>query len=266
MENESSNTLKLPPIGVGTYDLKEEQILDAINVGYRLIDTASQYGNEEAVGKAVRRSGISRNDILVSTKLWNEDIRQRRTREAFFESLRRLDMDYVDLFLIHWPAEGYEQAWIEMEKLHNEGYIRAIGVSNFHKKHFEVLEGVLSIRPVVNQIESHPRFHNQDLIDYCKDRGMQIQAWSPFGGTGARMLQNDVLVRIAQKHQKSSSQIALRWHIQRGIIPLPRSANKYRLRLNTDIFDFELDCEDMLLIDSIDTKKRLGANPEAFDF
>lgn len=266
MEISLSNEVKVPMIGIGTYSLEKEHISAALGCGYRLIDTASQYGNEECVGAAVKESSVARSDIFISTKLWTSDIREHRTRSAFFESMERLQVDYVDMYLIHWPADGFEDAWVEMEKLYNEGYIRTIGVSNFHRGHFEKLEKIQTVKPMVNQIESHPRFHNKELIEYCLDKGIRVEAWSPFGGTGARMLQNEVILKIAHKHKKSSSQIVLRWHIQRGIITLPRSTSRERLLLNLDVFDFELDEEDMLLMESIDTHKRLGADPENFNF
>lgn len=261
-----NNGVKIPIIGLGTYSLKTKEILTALECGYRFIDTASQYENEEYVGEAIQKSSVPRSNIFISTKLWTKDIREHRTRSAFFESMMRLHVDYIDMYLIHWPAEGFEDAWIEMEKLYQEGYVRAIGVSNFHRQHFDKIDNIRTVNPVVNQIESHPRFHNRELIDYCLNREIKIEAWSPFGGTGARMLQNKVLLKIAEKHKKTSSQIVLRWHIQRGIITFPRSTNRDRLILNLDVFDFELDQEDMLLIDSIDTHKRLGSDPDDFHF
>lgn len=258
--------IEIPIIGLGTYSLSKEHILNGINSGYRLIDTAAQYGNESEVGIAIKQSGIGRNNIFLTTKLWIDDIEQHRTRDAFFESLKKLETDYIDLYLVHWPAKGLEEAWLEMEKLVGDGYIRAIGVCNFHKQHFEKLAKSQNIKCVVNQIETHPRFHNGDLIEYCKNNEINIEAWSPFGGTGARMLQNEVLLEIANKHHRTSAQIVLRWHMQRGIIAIPRTTSIERLKTNISIFDFELDVEDMRLIETIDTKKCLGANPNDFWF
>ena len=258
------NGLEVPMLGIGTYSLGEEQIGNAIQCGYQLIDTAAQYENEDAVGTAIRKSGISRNDFCISTKLWIDDMKSNNTRNAFFESLKRLKLDYVDIYLIHWPAAGICEAWHEIEKLYNEGYIKAIGVSNFHKKHFDKLFKTCIIKPMVNQVELHPRFHNRELTDYCKEKGMAVEAWSPFGGTG-RLLNNDILQQIAFKHQKTAAQITLRWHMQKGIITFPRSGNMDRLKSNMDIFNFELDEKDMGLIDSIDTHKCLGADPELID-
>ncbi len=261
-----NNGMLIPIIGLGTYSLNREHILNGINCGYRLIDTAAQYGNEEEVGAAIKCSSISRQEIFISTKLWMDDINNRRAKEACFESLRKLGTDYIDMYLIHWPTDGVEYAWLEMEELLKAGYVRSIGVCNFHEKHFEKLAHIQNINPVVDQIEVHPRFHNDGLIDYCIKQNIQVVAWSPFGGTGARMLQNTVLLRIADKHKKTSSQIVLRWHIQRGIIAIPRTTNFERLKLNMNVFDFQLDDEDMAMITSIDTGRCLGADPEKFNF
>ena len=261
-----NNGVVIPQLGIGGFSQSEEVIGKAFDLGYRLVDTAAQYNNEEAVGNAIKKSRVSRNEIFLTTKLWTEDIRQGRTREAFFDSLRRLQTDYVDLYLIHWPAVGYEKAWIEMENLYQEGYIRAIAVSNFHKVHFEKLLGRCNVIPAVNQIESHPRFNNQVLIDYCLGKDIKAEAWCPFGGTGAKMLQNETLLELAEKYHKTSAQIILRWDMQRGIITIPRSAHEERMKSNMDIFDFELSQEDVEKINALDTGRRLGADPENFDF
>lgn len=261
-----NNGMNMPQLGIGGFSQSEDAIGIALSLGYRLIDTAAQYGNEEQVGDAIRNSSAGRDEIFLTTKLWTEDIRRNKTREAFFESLRRLQTDYVDLYLVHWPAEGFESAWLEMEKLLKEGYIRAIGVSNFHPKHFAKLEEIASVRPVLNQVESHPRFRNQELIDCCAGKDIKTEAWCPFGGTGARMLQNTTLLELAEKYQKTSAQIILRWDMQRGIIAIPRSAHKERMLENMQIFDFSLTKEDMEKINDLDTGKRIGADPEDFDF
>lgn len=172
-----NNGITIPQLGIGGFAQSKENILDALETGYRLIDTAAQYGNEDAVGFAIKESGIDRKEIFLTTKLWTEDIRQGRTREAFFDSLKRLQTEYVDLYLIHWPAVGFEKAWVEMTRLYQEGYIRAVGVSNFHLHHLDELKKVSDIVPAVNQIESHPYFHNQELIDCCREREIAVEAW-----------------------------------------------------------------------------------------
>lgn len=261
-----NNGMEMPQLGIGGFSQSEDAIETALSLGYRLIDTAAQYENEEQVGAAIRNSSVGRDEIFLTTKLWTEDIRQNRTREAFFESLQRLKTDYVDLYLLHWPAEGFERAWLEMEKLQKEGYIRAIGVSNFHPKHFVKLEETASVSPVVNQVESHPRFNNRNLIIFCEKKDIRTEAWCPFGGTGARMLQNTTLLELAEKYQRTSAQIILRWDIQRGVIVIPRSAHRERMQENMQIFDFILSEEDMEKIDGLDAGRRLGADPENFLF
>lgn len=261
-----NNGVAIPQLGIGGFAQTEEGIRDAIELGYRLIDTAAQYGNEEAVGAAIKESGVSREEIFLTTKLWTEDIRQGRTREAFFESLKRLQTEYADLYLIHWPAKGYEAAWEEMERLYEEGYIRAIGVSNFHRVHMDALAEREGIVPAVNQIESHPHFSNQELIDNCKGRGMAVEAWCPLGGAGGHLLEDQVLAEMAEQYRKTPAQIVIRWHLQRGIIVFPKSAHKERMAANREVFDFALTEADMERINGLDRHRRIGADPEHFDF
>lgn len=256
----------MPQLGIGGFAQSREGIRCALEVGYRLVDTAAQYGNEIEIGEAIRDSRIKREEIFLTTKLWTEDIRQERTYEAFQESLERLQVNYIDLYLIHWPAEGYDRAWKVMEKLYGEGKIRAIGVSNFHVRHLEKIKEIAQIMPAVNQIESHPRFCNQKLIDYCINKGITVEAWCPLGGTGSKLLQNGTIVRLAGKYGKTAAQIVIRWHIQRGVIVFPKSAHKERMESNMEVFDFELSDEDMELIGQLDKNKRVGANPDCFDF
>ncbi len=261
-----NNNIKIPQLGIGGFDQGTDEIVEAIRIGYRLIDTAAQYGNEEQVGKAIRKSGVPREEIFLSTKLWTEDIRKKRTREAFFESLERLNVTYVDMFLIHWPAEGFTDAWLEMEKLYKEGYMRAIGVSNCNETHLEKIKEVATVWPAVNQIESHPAFPNQELIDLCRRKGIQIQAWCPLGGTYGHVLENPVIVKLAEKYEKSPAQIVLRWHMQRNIITFPKSSHVERMKSNMKIFDFILEKEDMDRITGLNTGRRFGADPAHFDF
>lgn len=261
-----NNGVHMPQLGIGGFAQEKENILCALELGYRLIDTAAQYGNEEAVGQAIRESSVKREDIFLTTKLWTEDIRRKRTREAFFESLKRLQTEYVDLYLIHWPAAGYENAWREMERLYQEGYMRAIGVSNFHPQHLEKLKEMSEIVPAVNQIESHPYFHNQQLIDICKKEKIAVEAWCPLGGAGGRLLQNPTLIELAERYSKTAAQIVIRWHLQRGIIVFPKSSHRERMLSNMDVFNFALSEEDMGIIDGLNKNKRIGANPDNFNF
>lgn len=256
----------IPQIGLGTFGLKEPHILEALRLGYRLIDTAWQYGNEADVGRAVRASGVERGELSVTTKLWTEDIRRRRAREALEESLRNLMTEYVDLYLIHWPAEGFEQAWLEMGKLKAEGKIRALGVSNFQMHHFEKLREVSDGFPAVNQIECHPFFQNREVSDYCRRHGVAVQAWCPLGGSYARFFEKEIFGDMGKKYQKSPAQIILRWHVQRGMCAIPRSSHPARLRENLEVFGFQLEDADMARIDALDTGRRIGADPDRFQF
>ncbi len=261
-----NNKVKIPQLGIGGFAQGTHEITEALQIGYRLIDTAAQYGNEEEIGQAIRKSGILREEIFLSTKLWTEDIRKRKTREAFFDSLKRLGTSFVDMFLIHWPADGFVDAWLEMERLYQEGYIRAIGVSNCHRLHLEQIENVASVIPAVNQIESHPRFKNQELIDYCKVKGIQVEAWCPLGGKYGCILEESDITEIAKEYGKTPAQIVLKWHMQRRIITFPKSSHRERMKSNFDIFSFELSERDMKRIDALDSGCRIGANPENFDF
>lgn len=256
----------IPKLGLGSFDLKEKSISEAIDLGYRLIDTAWQYGNESEVGKAVKQSGIKREEIFITTKLWTDNIRENRVEEGLEESLKNLQTDYVDLYLIHWPAKGFEKAWLEMAKLKEQGKVRNIGVSNFNKHHFDELKQLSDIIPVLNQIERHPYFHNSEIVDYCQNNGILVQAWCPLGSPFGNLMNNTILKNLAEKYNKDSAQIILRWHIQKGILVIPRSVSAEHLKSNIDIFDFELSKDDMDVIDKLNTGKRIGADPDNFDF
>ncbi|MCI9422454.1 MAG: aldo/keto reductase [Dorea sp.] len=258
--------LKIPQIGLGSFDLKADAICNAIQSGYTLIDTAWQYGNEKEVGKAIKKSGKSREDIIISTKLWTEDIRQNQIQKEFDESLRNLQTDYVDIYLIHWPAVGFERAWETMAMLKEKGKIKEIGVCNFTPLHFDKLAKVSGIIPILNQIESHPYYQNANLIKYCKDRGIMPQAWCPLGGSYSKLVDDDSFKAISRKYRKTSAQIILKWHLQRDIWIIPRSANKERQKDNINLFDFELETEDMEKINQMDTGNRIGPDPDNFNF
>ncbi len=264
---ELNNSISMPMLGIGGWSQKKDAILEALNIGYRLIDTAAQYGNEPEIGKAIIASGIDRKEIFLSTKLWTQDVRDHRVREAFEESLERLETDYIDLYLIHWPAEGFEDAWLEMEKLYDEGKIRAIGVSNCERHHLDsLIEKGASVVPVINQVEAHPYFSNKEIVDCCKDIGIVPEAWCPLGGPGSSEITDERICEIAGKHRKTEAQVILRWHIQKGVVVIPKSANPDRMRQNIDVFDFELTDVDMAVIDSLDCGRRLGPHPDTFDF
>ena len=266
-----NNDVMIPQIGFGVFQVEDgPQTVDAVRTaiedGYRHIDTASVYGNEASVGRAIAESGVDRADLLVTTKLWNDDIRKHRTKDAFQESLDRLGLDYVDLYLIHWPAEGWQEAWAAMQELYAQGRMRAIGVSNFERNHLAELLEQTDVLPAVDQFESSPTFPNQDLIDFCHGKDIAVEAWSPLGGTGGTLLTDQRLLDIGEKYGKSSAQVVLRWDLQRGVIPLPKSVHSTRIMQNIHVFDFELDESEMRIISSLDTGKRNGADPNNFDF
>jgi diketogulonate reductase-like aldo/keto reductase len=264
-----NNSVKIPQLGLGVWQIDDGEevklaVKTALDAGYRLIDTAAVYGNEKGVGEAILESDVPREELFVTTKLWNSDQGASRVRAAFESSLQKLGLDYIDLYLIHWPVpakELYVETWKEIERLHNEGKIRAIGVSNFLPVHLDKLLAEASITPAINQIELHPYYPQRVLQKYCRSHHIQIEAWSPIGGSRGSLLTNKILAQIAQKYDKSPAQIVLRWHIQNGFIAIPKSVNADRIKQNIDIFDFELSADDMASIDSLENGMRQGPNP-----
>lgn len=273
------NGVKIPAIGYGTYRATDSTdglgaITEAIRIGYRLIDTAAMYRNEEIVGQAIRNSGIGRREIFLTTKVANQDRGFDSTLRAFDKSLDRLHTDYVDLYLIHWPASegtapGQWQAinastWKAMERLMTEGRCRAIGVSNFMPEHLEALSSTATIAPMVNQIEIHPGMNQKVCCDYCRKHGIAVEAWSPLGRT--RVLDHELLKKLAQSHGKTPAQICLRWEIQSGIIPLPKSVSPERMLQNLEVFDFTLSTEEMDSINAMEPFGMSGLNPDNITF
>ncbi|KFI51372.1 aldo/keto reductase [Bifidobacterium callitrichos] len=266
-----NNGTVIPQVGLGVFrtpdgDTTVNAVTAALEAGYRHIDTAMIYRNEASVGEGIRRSGVPRDDIFVTTKLWNDDIRARRGQDAFEESLERLGLDYVNLYLIHWPADGWQQAWDDLQAIYASGRAKAIGVSNFQRHHLEELLANSDVKPAVDQIESSPQFANQELIDFAHAQGIDVEAWSPLGGTGGTLLADPRLSEIGAKYGKSAAQVVIRWHIQRGVIVLPKSTHADRIRQNLDVFDFQLSDADMAAVNAIDTGRRNGADPDDFDF
>lgn len=266
-----SNGVSIPCIGFGVCNAKEgleakNAVLCALQNGYMHIDTAMIYNNEFSVGQAIKESHLNREDIFLTTKLWNEDINKGLNREGFERSINLLNVAYVDLYLLHWPTEGYIEPWKCLEQLYLEGKIKAIGVSNFRKHHLEALAKHASIIPMVNQIESNVYFNNQELIDYCLQQGIVVQAWSPLGGHNTAQLKNDVLVDIASQLNKSVAQIVIRWHLQRGVLPLPKSVTKQRIIDNIDVFDFSLSKDMMDAINALNKNKPVGLYDKDYIF
>ncbi len=265
------NGIEISSVGLGVFKSNdgsetENAVSWALEYGYAHIDTAMIYKNEKSVGEGIKKSKVRREDIFLTTKLWNDDIRQGNNEKAFEESLAKLDVDYLDLYLIHWPVEGRIEAWKVLEKLYEEKRVKAIGVSNFQIHHLEELLKDAKIKPMVNQIESHPYFCNQELIDYCQANDIAVQVWSPLGGEGAPLLQDELLNDLAKKYNKTTAQIIIRWNIQRNVIVLPKSVNKDRIESNHHVFDFELSEDDMKSISMLNKNKRVGPDPDTFDF
>lgn len=267
-----NNGVEIPYVGLGVYRMDDNQasedaIMYALSQGYRHLDTASYYHNEDAVGRAIKKSGIPREEIFVTTKVWNEDQRQNKVREAFEESLRKLDTNYIDLYLIHWPVvDKIQETWKVLEGLYKDGLVKAIGVSNFKDHHLETLKEISTISPAINQVELHPFFNQQSILDYCKKEGIQLEAWSPLGASKTDLLKEPLLVKLSEKYDKSPAQIVLRWNFQRDVVIIPKSSNKERLVQNMNIFDFNLTEDDMNQINSLDKGLRLGSDPDTFTF
>jgi len=262
-----NNGVEIPATGYGVFKVKEgdevfRSVLEALEAGYRLIDTAAIYGNEEGVGRAIKASGLKREEIFLTTKLWNTDQGYDKAFEAFETSLKKLDTDYVDLYLVHWPGKDkYVESYKALEKLYQGKRVRAIGVCNFHIHHLEKLLEETTIVPAMNQIELHPLMNQEEIRTFCKEKGIQVEAWGPLM-QGKADLEAPLLVELSKKYKKSPAQIILRWHVQHGVLAIPKSVTPSRIRENIDLFDFELTSEDMAKIDGMNENKRLSADPD----
>ncbi|MGG4488109.1 aldo/keto reductase [Metabacillus idriensis] len=269
-----NNGVKMPWFGLGVFKVEEgPELVDAVKAaiknGYRSIDTAAIYGNEEGVGQGIREgiaeAGIQREDLFVTSKVWNADLGYDQTIKAYETSLAKLGLDYLDLYLIHWPVESkYKEAWRALETLYKNGKIKAIGVSNFQIHHLESLMEDAEIKPMINQVEFHPRLTQKNLLSFCKEQGIQLEAWSPL--MQGQLLDHPELKELANKYKKTIAQIILRWDLQNGVITIPKSTKEERIIQNAAIFDFELTEGDMALIDGLNRDERVGPDPDNFDF
>lgn len=258
------NGIEMPVLGLGVYLIDNSNanqiIKTAIHNGYRSIDTAPMYENEEGIGKGIKESGIDRKDLFITSKIWNNDGYD-ETFNTFDQTLKKLGLDYLDLYLIHWPGKNkFKNTWRALEELYFHQKVKAIGVSNFHIHHLNDLISIANIKPMVNQVEFHPRLTQKSLINYCKQENIQLEAWSPL--MQGNLMTNNTLLQISHKYNKSVAQIILKWDLQHGVVTIPKTTNEKRLIENMNIFDFELSTEDMKKIDNLNQDKRLGPDPD----
>ncbi|MFC7391977.1 aldo/keto reductase [Scopulibacillus cellulosilyticus] len=262
------NGVEMPRFGLGVYKAEEGQevvnaVKAAINAGYRSIDTAAFYQNETGVGEAVKAVDVPREELFITTKVWNDRQGYESTLSAFNESREKLGLDYIDLYLVHWPVSGkYKDTWRALEKLYKEGYVRAIGVCNFKPHHLKDLLADSEYKPVVNQIELHPRLIQEETRAFCKDHQIKVEAWSPL--MRGRIFDHPILTEIAGKYGKTPAQVILRWDLQHDIITIPKSVHEHRIKENADVYDFELTQGEMDRIDSLNNNERTGPDPDEF--
>ena len=268
-----NNGVKIPMLGLGTYRIGRTDddvynaIRTALDMGYRHIDTATLYENEAPIGKAIRESGIPREDIFVTTKLWGDDVLKNEIPQAFDQSMQLLDIGYVDLYLVHWPVKGkLVSTWREMEKIYASDKAKAIGLSNHLQHHLEEILDEANVLPAVNQVEMHPYVVLNDLVDFCEENAIVCEAWSPLGSSKVPLLEEKILREMGDKYGKSPAQVVLRWNIERGVVAIPKSSHKERQAANLDIFDFKLTPEDVQLINSLDKNYRTGIHPDEIGF
>nr|WP_141334954.1 aldo/keto reductase [Paenibacillus sp. tmac-D7] len=268
------NGIRMPWLGIGVFKVEEgaelvHAVKSAIQHGYRSIDTAAIYENERSVGQGIheglQEAHLSREDLFVTSKVWNADLGYESTLAAYEASLNKLGLAYLDLYLIHWPVQGkYKEAWRALETLYKEGRVKAIGVSNFQIHHLEDLMKEAEIKPMVNQVEFHPLLTQKELLEFCKKQNIQLEAWSPL--RQGQLLDHPVLKEIAEKHGKSVAQVILRWDLQHGVVTIPKSTKEHRIIENAAVFDFELTLEDIARIDGLNQDDRVGPDPDNFDF
>lgn len=253
-----NNGIKMPWLGLGVNNIKGINVTKAINyalsAGYRSIDTATMYGNEAGVGKAIKESSIPREEIFITTKLWTSTQNEKAVLKAFDKSRKNLDSDYIDLYLINSPVHNYAEAWSTMTDLYNKGLIKAIGVSNFNIQHLDTLKSISNVIPAVNQVEYHPWLTQEKLMEYCKNEGIQMEAWSPL--CRGEILDDKTIISLSSKYGKTPAQIVLRWDLQNSVVTIPKSIKEKRIIENANIFDFNLSEEDILVINELNKNKR----------
>ncbi|MDD2296414.1 MAG: aldo/keto reductase [Sphaerochaetaceae bacterium] len=264
-----NNGVAMPCMGLGVFKVGDgspviNAVTSALRYGYRSIDTAAVYGNEVGVGQALKKSDLDRESVFITSKVWNEDQGYESTLQAFETSLKKLDVEYLDLYLIHWPAAGkYLDTWRAMGELYKQKKVRAIGVSNFHIHHLKDILAASDIVPAVNQIELHPLLNQKKIRDFCQLNNIVVEAYSPLMKGNLNL---PVLVDIAERYKKTPAQVVLRWNVQHGIVTIPKSVHDYRIRENSQIFDFSLSDEEMAEIDALNQDKRFSSNPDSYDF
>ncbi|MGQ8873436.1 aldo/keto reductase [Paenibacillus sp. TSA_86.1] len=263
---QAANGVDIPQLGFGLYKIKKGEsfkktVEEAIRIGYRHFDTAKIYGNETALGQVIQKSDIPREEFFITSKVWTTDLGYHATRKSFEQTCQRLNVAYLDMYLIHFAGAHYVDAWKAMEELYDEGRVRVIGVANFEIEHLEHLKKHARITPMVNQIETHPEFQQHGLHDYMVKNQILHEAWGPLGQGSKELLKHPELLAIARKHRKSVAQVILRWHLERGIIAIPKSSNPQRIKENSDLFDFELNAEDVEQIRRLDTGERYSVSP-----
>lgn len=262
-----NNGVEMPQLGFGVWKVPEEEVTaavsSALDAGYRSIDTAKVYGNEAGVGKAIEESNVPREDLFITTKLWNADQGYENTLKAFDESMDKLGLDYLDLYLIHWPTPAYDtyvESYKALEKLYHDGRVKAIGVCNFNIDHLERIMNECDVKPVLNQVECHPYLQQKELKTFCKEHDIYLEAYSPLMN-GRDVLAEESIKTLAKKHDKTAAQVILRWHLQSNSIVIPKSVTPSRIKENMDVFDFELSASDMEEIASLDSDVRINNEP-----
>ena len=268
-EIKAVNGVKIPQVGFGVYKLTkgedfQKAVGEAIRIGYRHFDTAKIYGNEENLGIEIQKSKIPREEFFIASKVWNTDHGYEATKKAFEQTCKNLNVEYLDMYLIHFAAPGYIETWRAMEELYLEGKIKVIGVANFEIQHLEELMKHSKIQPMINQIETHPEFPQNELHDYLIEHQIVHEAWAPLGQGNKALLENPELKKIANNHNKTVAQVILRWHLQRGIIIIPKSSKPKRIKENIQLFDFELSIEEMEKINQLNTGKRYSHSPTGY--